>query len=142
MDWESIHALMASRLIALDKCPGVRPIGVGEALRCILCKVIALATLTDLEDVCGVAQLCSELQAGMEGAIHAVCELFDLHSDDGRGVLLVDARNAFNSVNRVAALWNARFLGCSVLAFSSTPTVDMLDCLFRGLIIFCLVRKV
>ena len=104
VDWESIHALMASRLIALDKCPGIRPIGVGEALRRILCKVIALATRTDLEDVCGIAQLCSGLWAGMEGAIHAVRELFDLHSDDGWGVLLVDARNAFNSVNHVAAL--------------------------------------
>ena len=30
----------------------------------------------------GVVQLCSRLQAGMEGVIHAVCELFDLHSDD------------------------------------------------------------
>ena len=90
-----------------------------------------------MEDVCGVAQLCSGLRAGMEGAIHAVRELFDLHSDDGWGVLLVDTRNAFNSVNRVAALWNAR-----VLAFFSTATMDMLDCLFRGLIIFCLVRKV
>ena len=92
-DWESICALMASRLIALDKCPGVRPIGVGEALRRILCKVIAQATWSDLEDVCGVAQLCSVLRGGMEGAIHAVHELFDLHSDDGWGVLLVDARN-------------------------------------------------
>ena len=95
---------MASRLIALDKCPGVCPIDVGEALRRILCKVIALATWTDLEDVCGVAQLCSGLRAGMEGVIHAVRELFDLYSDDGWGVLLVDARNAFNSVNCVAAL--------------------------------------
>ena len=110
VDWESIRALMASRLITLDKCPGVRPIDVVEALRRILCKVIALATRTDLKDVCGVAQLCSGLRAGMEGAIHAAPKLFDLHSDDGWGVLLVDARNAFNSVNRVAALWNARVL--------------------------------
>ena len=74
-----------------------------------------------MEDVCGVAQLCSGLRAGMEGAIHAVRELFDLHSDDGWGVLLVDARNAFNSVNRVAALWNARVLWprCSRFLFNS-----------------------
>ena len=41
----------------------------------------------------------SGLWAGMEEAIHAVCELFDLHSDDSWRGLLVDAGNAFNSVN-------------------------------------------
>ena len=66
-----MHTLTASWLIALD------------SPRCILCKVVALVTQTDLEDVCGVA--CSRLWARMEGAIHAVCELFDLHSNDGRG---------------------------------------------------------
>ena len=80
-----------------------------------------MATRADLEDVCGVTQLCSGLRAGMEGAIHAVCELFDRHSDDGWGVLLVDAKNAFNSVNRVAALWNARVLWprCSRFLFNT-----------------------
>ena len=32
---------MAGRLIALDKCPGVHPIGVIVALQHILCKIVA-----------------------------------------------------------------------------------------------------
>ena len=73
-------------------------------LRCVLGKAVALATCADLKEVCGTDQLCSGLQAGMEGAIHAVKELFDVNRDADWGLLLVDAKNAFNSLNRAAAL--------------------------------------
>ena len=65
---------MANWLIALDKCPDVHPIGIGEALRRFLGKV---ATCANLEEVCGTDQLRSGLWAGMKGVIHAVKELFE-----------------------------------------------------------------
>ena len=58
---------------------------------------------------------------GLEGSVHAVRELFDEYCNLGWGVLLVDATNAFNSVNRVAALWNAQVLWprCSRYLFNT-----------------------
>ena len=120
IDWNDIQALMACRLIALDKCPGVRPIGVGEVPRRILSKVMAAATSADVEELCGTNQLCSGLKAGIEGAVHAMNDLFEESSGEGWGLLFVDASNAFNSVSRVAALWNVRVLWprCSCYLFN------------------------
>ena len=119
--WSDIRGFVASRLIALDKNPGVRPIGVGESLRRIVGKAITSLTKCDIEDVCGVSQLCSGLRAGIEGGVHAVSELFESHSDEGWGVLMVDASNAFNSLNRLAVLWNSRVLWprCSRFLFNT-----------------------
>ena len=75
---------MASRLIALDKCPGDRPIGIGETLHRMIGKAVCLATRLDAALVCGSDQLCAGLQAGIEEAIHGMNQLFSAHQDQGQ----------------------------------------------------------
>ena len=41
--WAAYHALMACRLVALDKRPGVRPVVIGETLRRALAKLVMRA---------------------------------------------------------------------------------------------------
>ena len=107
--------------MALDKCPGVRPIGVGKTLRRIAGKTVCTLTRCDLEDIYGTSQLCGGVCSGIKGAIHTVCDLFNEHQEEGWGVLLIDASNAFNNINRQAVLWNFRVLWptCSLFLFNT-----------------------
>ena len=61
------------------------------------------------------------LKAEVEGAVHAMTELYTQHSGNGWRFLLGDAKTAFNMVNRVAALWNAGmlWLRCSRCVFNA-----------------------
>ena len=107
--WPAYRALMANRLVALDKCPGVRLVGIGEAWRRLLAKCVIAIAGREAKVACGTAQLCAGLEAGIEGAAHAIDTLWRQHEDDEEwGFLLVDARNAFNEGNRHAFLWTIR----------------------------------
>ena len=114
---QGIAPLTPCHLIALDKSPGVRPIGVGETARRTIGKAIIAALRTDIQEAAGSFQLCAGQEAGSEAAIHAVC--FD--NPDSEGVLLVDATNAFNTLNRQAALLNIHSL-CPPLTIILTNT--------------------
>ena len=52
------------------------------------------------------------LRSGIEVIVHAMNDLSAQHSDSvpGYSVLLVDATNAFNSLNHSALVWNAHVL--------------------------------
>ena len=68
VDPKCLSALMACRLIALDKCPGVRPIGICETARRIISKAVLFITKADLQDAAGPLQLCAGQIAGIEAA--------------------------------------------------------------------------
>ena len=100
----SLEAFLACRLIPLDKNPGLRPIGVGEVLRRIVGKVVMKVFRPDIQKAAGSLQVCAGQSGGCEAAVHAMRDIFE--EDDCDAVLLVDAANAFNSINRGAMLEN------------------------------------
>ena len=108
-----LEPLVACRLIPLAKNPGIRPIGVGETLRRIMGKAVSWVLKEDIKQAAGPLQTCASHGAGAEAAIHGMREIFD--KEETEAVLLVDAKNAFNCLNRKAALHNIRFL-CPPLA--------------------------
>ena len=107
LPWKKLRALMSCRLIALDKRPGIRPVGIGECLRRLLAKSISDCTKGDLSEYFGIDQLAGGLEAGIEGAIHSLSDLFDSQKENGVG-LLMDAKIALHSLNRSTALLNIR----------------------------------
>ena len=110
---DGLSALLACRLIALDKNPGVRPIGVGEIPRRIIAKAVLSVIGGEIQEAAGSIQLCSGQTSGIEAAVHAMKQAYE--DEAVEAVLLVDAKNAFNCLNREAALRNIQHL-CPSLA--------------------------
>ena len=121
LSWSQVRALVSAKFIALDKCSGVQPIGIGECLRRIICKSVTEFTKIDLEETCSTDQLACGLKTGVEGATHSLSDVFDDNEEDGCGMLLMDASIAFNSLNRETSLWNSRILRprCSRFLFNT-----------------------
>ena len=100
----SVSAFVACRLIALDKYPGLHPIDIEETVRRIIGKAIAITITEDIQEACGALQVCAGRISGCETAVHAMRQVYD--SQQTKAVLLVNASNAFNSLNRESALRN------------------------------------
>ena len=108
IDPDILDSYVACRLIPLNKNPGVRPIGIGEILRRIVGKAIFWVLNPEIQEAAGPLQASTGLKGGAEAAIHVMKDIFN--SDDTDGIILVDASNAFNLLNRqVAPLHNIQF---------------------------------
>ena len=116
----NIYALLSSRLIPLDKGEeAVRPIGVGEVLRRIIGKCVTRVIKTDVNKASGSLQVRVGLKSGNEAAIHTMRTIFE--ADDTDALLLIDASNAFNALDRSASLHNIRVL-CHPMAICDITT--------------------
>ncbi len=108
VDPAGLLPLLNNRLIPLDKNPGVRPVGIGEVLRRIIGKSLLSVLKNDIVEAAGASQVCAGHPSGCDAAIHALRQVFDSVGSDA--VLLVDADNAFNRLNRAVALHNIRYV--------------------------------
>ena len=107
--WAAYQALMSGRLITLDKQPGIRPVGVGETWHHMMARCLLKVVGQEAKAACGTTQLAGGLEAGIEGAIHAMRILWEEHKkEEDWGFLFIDARNTFNEENRKAMLWAVR----------------------------------
>ena len=105
--YDHVSSLFSCRLVPLIKeINGVRPVGIGETLRRIVGKSVAKSLRNDIQMAGGCLQTCTGIEAGIEAAIHAMAKTFK--KEDCEAVILVDADNAFNRLNRKAAIHNIK----------------------------------
>ena len=107
MPWQSsLTALMPGRLLGLNKFPGVQPVGVGEVWCRACTKTVLLVAGEEAKELCGINQLCANMEVGIEGEIHVITELWQqMKEEEDWGFLLIDGSNAFHEMNWTAMLW-------------------------------------
>ena len=69
---------MSERLVALDKCPGVRPVGIVEVCRRLFSKLVLQAGGAQAKEACSSVNLCAGIKAGIEVSINAVRKREDM----------------------------------------------------------------
>ena len=110
-----LSALMACRLIPLDKNPGLRPIGIGEVLRRIIGKMVVWVLRPDLQQAAGDLQMCVGQAGGCEAGVHAMHTIFQ--EEETHGIIQVDANNAFNTINRNVFMHNIKIICPEIAIF-------------------------
>jgi hypothetical protein len=119
LPWVAYQALKAGRLVALDKCPGIHPIGIVENWSHLTAKCALFVAGGKAKEECGMDQLCAGLKAGIKRGIHTMHLLWDTHSaEEEWGFLLMDAKNAFNKGDQIAMCWTIRHLWPSGARFT------------------------
>ena len=98
VETHTIEVFLACRLIFLNKNAGLRPVKIGEVARRIVGKVIVLVLKEDVIKCTGMLQVRAGQEVSIEAALYSMNMIYE---DENTGaILLADASNAFNSLNR------------------------------------------
>ena len=88
------------RLIRLNKCPCVRPVGLGETWWWLLMKCVLEVTGVEDKEAYGTEQLRRGMGARTEGGIYVLRLLWQQHDQkEDWGFLLIDVHHALNREN-------------------------------------------
>ena len=74
--WYAYRAFIIGQLNALEKQPGVRPVGVGETWRCIMAKFILKVMGQEAKAACRTDQLAGGVELGIRGGGYMVCAYY------------------------------------------------------------------
>ena len=116
-DDHSLESFLSCRLIPLDKNPGLRPIGIGEVLRRIIGRSVMKTFKQQIMQAAGATQMCAGQKSGCEALVHAFHDIFE--QDECEAVILVDADNAFNRLNRQMMLHNVKIVCPEVATYAT-----------------------
>ena len=98
-----LDSYVNSRLISLTSAQGI---GIRETFRRKVGKCLSWELKTAIQIAAGPLQVCTGQKSGSEAAVQFTRE----QSEALSAVILIDASNTFNSVNRQALLHNVRVL--------------------------------
>lgn len=89
-----------------------------EVLRRISGKAVMTLFVNDITHAVGTLRLGAGHDAEVGAIVHAIHDIFS--KENTEAVLLIDARNAFNLINRKGILYNSKFL-CSLISTYICP---------------------
>ena len=115
-DCKYLRPFFSNSLVPLKThSSSVCPVDIGEVLWRFIGKCVMDIAKEDVQKTVGNLQVCAGQHAGAETAIHAMRELYD--DKECEAVLLVDASNAFNTLNREAVMHNIGILCPTLTTF-------------------------
>ena len=105
---------------------GVRPIGIGETFRRIFGKSVMTVFKSHIQAAGGCLQTCTGIRSGIEQAIHAATDAWQMSSTEA--IVQVDADNAFDRLNRKVSQHNIQQVCPQPIGFCTTINRKLLSC--------------